>query len=426
MLSLVGAQPSPPSFVTETVVANLFQPVMVAWAADGRLFVAEKHGLVRVVQDQLLLPTPFIDLKAETNYQVDRGIAGMALHPNFPNTPYLYLLYAYDPPGLPPDGVGARVARLLRITADPANPNVALPNSTVVLLGANSTPEYIGNESDFADASDPSCWRGDAPVEDCLPVDGPSHIGGGFAFGSDGSLYVGIGDGSNFGAVDPRSLRALNLDSLAGKVLRIDPLTGQGYSDNPFYDGDVTHNRSKVWSYGLRNPYRLAHDPASDQIFVGDVGGGRWEEINTGRGKNFGWPCYEGGAGESQLQPSYGQDALTASTCQALYDQGAEAVQAPFYAYSHFNQGAAIILGEIYQGTGWPAHFHGALFFADYVLNWIQYIKLDASGPPSAHEFLTGVSSARGIIQLLIGPDGSLYYLDYDSQGMGAVRRIRY
>ena len=97
-----------------------------------------------------------------------------------------------------------------------------------------------------------------------------------------------------FNFTDVRALRALSVDSLNGKILRIDPITGEGYPDNPFYNGNPNSNRSKVYSLGLRNPFRTTVNTFTNEPFIGDVGWGTWEELNTGRGKNFGWPCYEG------------------------------------------------------------------------------------------------------------------------------------
>jgi PKD repeat protein len=110
----------------------------------------------------------------------------------------------------------------------------------------------------------------------------------------------------------------VDLNSLNGKILRINPANGQGYSTNPFYDGNLNSNKSKVWSYGLRNPFRFTLHPTTGEIYIGDVGWTKWEEINVGKGKNFGWPCYEGGNGVSLAQPSYASSSRTAPTCAAF------------------------------------------------------------------------------------------------------------
>ena len=275
----------PAGFVTEAVVTNLTGPTTVAFAPDGRMFIGQKDGVVRVFQNGVLLPTNFIDLSAEVNTYWDRGLMGVAIHPDFPNTPYVYLLYTYDPPGVTADGDGARVSRLLRVTADP-DTNMAVPGSEVILLGTNSTFDNIGdptiNTSVLA-----SCENNGVYVQDCIAADSPSHTVGTLIFGTDGSLFVSSGDGSHFNYADVRALRALSVDSLNGKVLRIDPITGKGYANNPFYNGNLNSNRSKVYSLGLRNPFRVAINNLTNEPFMGDVGWASWEEVNTGMGQEL-------------------------------------------------------------------------------------------------------------------------------------------
>lgn len=162
-----------------------------------------------------------------------------------------------------------------------------------------------------------------------------------------------------------QKMRVQNLDSLSGKILRIHPLTGDGYADNPFYNGDPTHNRSKVYSYGLRNPFRFSVHPQTNEPFVGDVGWTLWEEIHSGRGKNFGWPCYEGrDGGVSEPQAKFRDTAATRDACAALYAQGPGAVHPPAYAYAHNGQGAAIVTGPFYQGNAYPTAYQGCCFSA--------------------------------------------------------------
>jgi glucose/arabinose dehydrogenase len=403
------------------------------------MFIALKHGKVRVFENGQLLPTDFIDISAQVNSYWDRGLLGLAVHPDFPTTPYVYLLFTYDPPDLPgnpfdddgPDGGGERVSRLIRVEADPTNTNVAKPGTEVVLLGNNSTYDSIGNAADKGGASEvSSCDNDGAPIEDCLPSDSPSHSVGTVVFGIDGSLYVSHGEGAPFLSPNPVALRALDVDSLAGKILRINPINGQGYADNPFYDGDPTHNRSKVWSYGLRQPFRLAVHPVTNEPFVGDVGWSTWEEINTGRGKNFGWPCYEGTDTGSARQPSYEITADTQATCAALYAQGPDAVQAPLYAYPHWTgseeEGAAALAGVFYQEETYPPEYQGALFMADYDRDWIKYLTFDMNGDATVHDFAEDVSDEGGPVDLTMGPDGSLYYVVLKPGGNSEIGRIRY
>ncbi|MBI3244158.1 MAG: PQQ-dependent sugar dehydrogenase [Chloroflexi bacterium] len=415
----------PAGFVTETVVAGLTGPTTVTWAPDGRMFIGQKDGRVRVFQNGALLSTDFINISNQVNNYWDRGLLGIAVHPDFPNTPYVYLLFTYDPPGLPDNGSGARVSHLLRVSADPNNTNVALPGSEVVLLGANSTLANIGDPSSHS--GPPSCDNNGVPIQDCLAADSPTHTIGTVAFGVDGSLFVSNGDGSHYSYVDSRALRSQNPDSLAGKILRINPITGQGYADNPFYNGDPNSNRSKVYSLGLRNPFRMTIHPTSNEPYVGDVGWNTWEEINAGRAKNFGWPCYEGRDTNSLQQGSY----ASLAECQALYAQGLNVVQKPAYAYNHSeNQGGSSVqAGSFYDGAVYPAEYQGALFLSDYNGDWIRYLTFDPNtGQATVHNFGTDVSPTGGIVQLTAGPDKNLYYVAYNgpTPDTSEVRRIRY
>ena len=264
----------PPGFVSEPVVTGLPASTTVAFSSDGRMFIGQQDGVVRVVlnansSNPVLLPDPFIDLSDEVNDYSGRGLLGIALHPEFPSVPYVYLLYTYDPPGVAKDLIGARVSRLLRVTADASQEyNVAVPGSGLVLLGTNSTYANIGDKDHENNLEKASCNTGGntsgTPIRDCLPSDVHTHTIGTVIFGSDGSLFVGNGDASA-NVVDLRALRVQNLDSLAGKIMRINPDTGQAYADNPFFNGDLDSNRSKVVDYGLRNPYRFTLDRDTDR-----------------------------------------------------------------------------------------------------------------------------------------------------------------
>ncbi len=256
-------------FVAEVVVTKLKMPTAFAFGPDGRIYITEKEGLVRVVQNGALQREPFLDLRAEVNAVGQRGLLAIAAHPRFPATPYLYLGYVYDPPEAKSyDPNGARGSRVLRISANPANLSVHQPGSGVVILGNNSNFTYIPNPN--ASEKQPfACDNGQGGfVNDCLPNDGQVHPVADLVFGRDGALYVGVGDGLNYGV---GSLRAQALDSLTGKILRIDPNTGAGYANNPFYDGNPQSNRSKVYVYGMKHPWRFAVHTTTGELFVGDV-----------------------------------------------------------------------------------------------------------------------------------------------------------
>jgi len=410
----------PPGFILETYADGMNRPIEMQWTVDGKLFVAAKSGKVYVIDaDGVRLPTLFIDLRDEVNGFADRGLLAMALHPDFPATPWVFLGYTYDPPetigqtGLAaPDGDGQRVSRVIRVSADPATDfNTAIAGSELVLLGTNSTWANIGDPAvDQEDlTADWSCGPDGAYIEDCLPAEGLSHSMGTLAFGSDGSLYVSYGDAGTWTTVDIRGTRAIDPDSLAGKILRINPDNGEGYADNPFVELDpetsepiLTSNRAKVWHLGLRNPYRFTIDPSTDELWIGDVGWNRWEELNHSAtaGANFGWPCYEGGSGTLSEQGGY--SAL--GVCQDLYTAGN--VTAAIYAYSHIEGiGGAIIAGDFYDQLDWPAEYQGALFFADFSFEEINYAHLGPDDAIDIHSLATDVR----LVDITVGPDGNLY-----------------
>ncbi len=418
-----------PDFYDETYVSGLSGPVQLEWLPGGRLLVAEQSGVVRMVENGSVLPTPFVDISDQVNGIRDRGLLGIAAHPDFPVQPYVYLLFTYDPPETAgqtgragPDGKGARVSRLIRLTAESSTGYAtADPGSELILMGTNSTAANIGNlGAPMNDFGQTTCDTGGIPVRDCLPADGESHTIGSVRFGADGYLYISNGDAASYTQADARALRSLDLDSMAGKVFRIDPVTGQGPSDNPYFDGNPASNRSKVWISGLRNPFRFTLDPFDGDPWIGDVGWGTWEEINHGsRGADFGWPCYEGGSGNSIRQPSY------EPSCGGYY--ATDNATPADYAWYRGGQGGSAIAGVVYTGFKYPSEYRNALFFGDYAQGWIKYSPTDGAGnlltnggDPIVSTFATGVGPFVDFSQ---GPDGSLYYIDIIS---GSVRRIVY
>lgn len=415
----------PEGFVLEQVMSGLNNPVDLAFAANGFIFIAEKPGRVRVAVGGRLLDRPFIDIEHEVNPIVDRGLVGIAVHPRFPAVPYVYISYTYEPPetlDLPGERwevlQGSRASRLLRVAADPTTGYAtALPGSEVVLLGRNSTAANMGDLLVRNPVDSPACGDIGEFVQDCLPANENSHTIGRVRFGPDGMLWVSNGDGTDYTTTQPYHVRSQYVDSLAGKVLRIDPETGEGLPDNPFYDGDPQSNRSKVVSYGLRNPYSFAFHPETGELIMGEVGWVTWEMIKVGTGYNFGWPCYEGGNGELFYQWSfYGFEE-----CQALYEIEDEAVvKPPSYGYDHLESGAAIILGDYILDTDWPEQYHGLLLIADYYHGWIRTIDLDLVGPSPEPEPFAVVPFP---VYIGFGPDRELYYLNVWS---GELMRISY
>ncbi len=387
------AQSLPSGFVDEVIVGGLNQPTAFTRLPDGTLLIAEKAGLVRVFKNGTPLSTPFIDLRSSVNDYWDHGLIGIAADANFASNGYVYLLYTYE--NDPLDYSGPKTARLTRVTA---SGDVAAPNSAVTILGT-----LVGSScSNFPAGSD------------CIPSDEPSHSVGNIKVAADGTLFVTSGDGASFNVVDDNALRAQNVDTLAGKLLHITP-TGKGVPENPFWNGDENANRSKVWAYGMRNPYRFTIHPASGQVYLGDVGWGEWEEINAPLpGANLGWPCYEGFLHQSGYEAK--------PYCQSLYAAGSGAVQMPTVAYYHNTGGSyAVTAGVFYNGTSFPEQYRGAFFYGDYANTFVRYFQVNAAGAKSGP--ITGFGAD------LAGP----VYFDTDGENLlyvaintGEIHRIRY
>ncbi len=401
----------PPGFVQETVVSGLDTPTAFAFSPDGRLYVTLKSGRVRVVQDPTtseaeLLEDDFIDLSYEVNQAYNRGLMGIALHPRFPAVPYVYLSYVYEPPEAKGySDTGARVSRVVRVSADPADTNRWNAGTVDVLLGEAGTFETIG-DPERPNQEPLTCNDAEGrPIRDCLAAEGTAHTVNTIRFGNDGALYVAAGDGVDYSV---GSLRAQDLDSLNGKILRINPLNGNGYSTNPFYDGDPGSNRSKVYALGMRNPFRFTIHPSTGELLIGDVGDLSYEEVNRGRaGANFGWPCLEGP-----------KERATDPICEPILDGTTRTVPA-IYAYPHEDGRGAIIGGDIYTGRTYPSLYRGAYFFGDFNAGMIQYLTFGSSGT-ELNDFATMV---LGPSQISMGPDGNLYVL---SVMLSKLFRIRY
>ncbi len=425
---IAGATLPPPNvvgfFTTSVVTGGLVEPTTIERLPDGRLLVAERAGTIRLVNtDGTLSSTVFLDIRDIVNrVGEDRGIMSIAIPPDFAQTRQIYVAYTYDPPEVQgrvgaagPDGDGARVARVSRFTVN-ASWTAADRNTEVVIVGKNSTYENIGQPNRRPLLNDPQSGL-DANgnyINDFIASDELSHTIGDMEFGQDGALYISVGDGGSYGRVDPINLRALNLNSLNGKILRVDRVTGLGLSDNPFFDGDPNSNASRIYSYGLRNPFRFAIHPTSGEVFIADVGWLNWEEINTGRGKNFGWPAYEGLGLTGGDRGSYSSLPAT----QAFLNSGA-VVTPPIWTRSHAAGARAIIMGDFVQGGDYPASLQGAFLFTDIGDRILRAGRLDANGQLID---VVPVSSTLGFItDIMRMPDGSLYYTDLVAGTIGKL-----
>ena len=416
--------PQPPvstSPTKETLYSGLTAPTAMDWTPDGnRTFIAEKGGVVKVAENGRVLPTNFIDISDQVNTANDRGLLDIAIHPNFPSNPYVYLLFTYDPPetigntGLAaPDQAGNRAGRLVRVTAD-ANTGyrTAVSGSEVVLLGKNSTWDNFNGftDSTFDFNEPPAGIRPNGTnIQDFLAADSQSHSIGSIEFGVGGALYVSNGDGTSYNRPDPRSSRVQDIDNLSGKILRIDPITGKGLSRNPFFNGNPDANRSKVYQLGLRNPFRFAINPTTGRPVIGDVGWRTWEELNTaGAGANFGWPYFEGDFRTSEYQDF--PDA------QDFYNSNPN-VASPNLSLNHNTGINAIIMGDIYDGNAYPDKYRGDVFFNDVGRGIVSHANIDGSGNISGVEVFD--QGNQFVVQMNTGPDGNLYYVDLDDGTVG-------
>ncbi len=443
-----GGPPPPPSNDGEsygyaasltTVLSGLERPVSVAWLPGdaGTMLVGNQAGLISVVKNGVTLSTPMLDISSRVNFVADRGLMDFALDPDFANNPYLYVAYVYDPPQTAgfaagslagADGAGNRPARVSRfeVTLDANGVPKANPASEVVLIGTNGTWENISGPGVNSTLDLEQAPSGINPVtgenlRDYIAVDSNSHAPGALEFGPDGKLYVTIGDGTSFNALDERALRVQDVDNLSGKVLRVDRFTGDGVADNPFWNGDADSNASKVYQLGLRNGFRMEIDQQNGQVWVGDVGWFLWERILTGgAGANYGWPYYEGGDRVLLPQPSY---SALPEAAEFFADQAAGlfTVTAPYRAFAHDGaepgpQFAAIMLGEIYRGSAYPAEFVNDLFFADFLSGTIY--TMDVNDPNRVERPLTQSLTATDMV---VGPDGFVYVV---SNFGGTVQRL--
>lgn len=413
-------------FVRDVIARGFAEPTTIERLPDGRMLVAERAGVIRLVNaNGTVSSQPFLDIRDMVNrVGNDRGLMSIAIPPDFANTRQIYVAFTYDPPEVRtrggdggPDGEGGRVARIVRYTVNESW-TFADRSTEQVVLGKNSTYDNIGQPNRRPELNDPRSGV-DAIgnyIEDFIASDELSHTIGDMEFGPDGALYVSVGDGGSYGRVDPVNLRALDLNSLNGKILRIDRNTGQGLPDNPFYDGNPNSNRSRVYSLGLRNPFRIAINPNNGEVYIADVGWLNWEEINTGRGKNFGWPVFEGNGPTGGSRGSYGSLPEVRAYLATNPD-----LTGPLWTRSHASGATAIIMGDFIAGGDYPSSLQGAFLFTDIGDQVLRAGRLDAQGRLID---VIPVSSAIGFItDIMRMPDGSLYYTDLVA---GTIGRLVY
>lgn len=313
-----------PQLELVTFATGFDEPVDIVSAGDARLFIVEKDGYIRIIENGQILPTPFLDIDDRVNSSgSERGLLGLVFHPNYEENGYFFVNYT----------AGNGNTQISRFQVSESNPNVAVPGSEFILF-------EIGQ-----------------PFS--------NHNAGDLAFGPDGYLYIPLGDGGSAG--DPGD-RSQTRTTLLGKMLRIDVDNGNPYQvppDNPF--PDVEGTRPEIWAFGLRNPWRISFDRLTGDLWIGDVGQGNWEEINmqsadSQGGENYGWRCYEGNV------------TYNTSGCgdQSQYTF-------PVQVYSHANGACSVTGGFVYRGEDFP-NLYGTYIYTDYCNGRIWGLKPDGQG----------------------------------------------
>ena len=350
-----GAGPPPAtsnSLRLQTVTAVLSSPVfLTAPTGDvGRLFIVEQGGLIRILNslDGTPRATPFLDVSGLIVTGGEQGLLGMAFDPNYAGNGRFYIYYT--------NTAGDIVIARYGVSS---NPDIANAGAQAIL----KTIAHPTNQN---------------------------HNGGMLAFGPDGCLYAGIGDGGGSSG-DPNG-NAQNTNSLLGKILRLDPETGSACgTDNPFANG--TGGAPEVWSFGLRNPWRFSFDRSTGVLYIGDVGQDQREEVdavvgpNAGQGVNFGWNIMEGFA---CFNPPSG--------CNS------SGLTPPILDYSHDAGACSVTGGYVYRGTLNPA-VNGSYFYADYCAGFVRSFQLQGGRPSSQNTWP------------LLSPGGQITSFGEDARG---------
>ncbi len=381
--SLVGARQSaamqfPDGFAVETLASNFEWPTAFAFLPDGRILVTEKGGMVKMVENGIVRAQPVIDMRLHTNDYVDRGMIDVAVDPDFTRNHFIYLFYTYKPADMPHDSPAAVMGRIERYVLDGY---VVRPETATLIL------------SDFESTRQ-------------------NHSVDSLRWSPEGYLFVSLGEGAPSIEVTDLAYRAQIIDDLHGKLLRINKETGAGIPSNPFYDAaNPKSAKSRVWSYGMRNPFRFGVHPITGIPYVGNVGDVTYESLwRATPGSNFGWPCVEGIIN----RPDYGSKPQ----CKGIT---IETVTPAEWDYPHYSKNASLTGGDFNFGTNFPASMKGDLFIADYSVQWIKRAVLDKDGKVVRIEnFAVGMGEP---VDMKFGPDGMLYYLSIYS---GGLRRVSY
>lgn len=353
-----------PLLATELVVEGIhFGTGLASIPGDDRIFVLEQHsGRIELIKDGVIQPTPFLGLFGQVQSGGERGLLGMAFHPDYATNGRFYVAHN--------DLTGAVVLR--RFLVDPMNEDVGLLASGETLL--------------------------------TVPKPFIQHNGGTLAFGPDGLLYMSLGDGGS--ANDPFD-NAQDLGSLLGKILRLDVDSAFPYAipaDNPFVG--VAGAREEIFAYGFRNPWRFSIDPTDGALLIGDVGQELREEIDyiapATMGQNFGWRCAEGSL------------CTNLGTCLCPEP----AIEAPIHEYDH-DDGCAVIGGHVYRGSAIP-ELEGHYLFGDYCTGKVWSFELQNGAAVNLVDRTTELNPPGGALGFIssfgVDGDGELLILGYQGK----------
>jgi glucose/arabinose dehydrogenase len=430
-----------PAGFSKVSVGNFDGPLGLTFDNDGRMFVWERTGKVFKVENNV--KTLVIDIEEEVVTYGDYGLMGFVLDPEFLTNGKVYLSYVVDPYYLFNFGTenynpyvseqGATIARITRFTLNPnMNFSELVPNSRLVLLGETA--------------------------QTGMPLTGIWHAGGDLKFGEDGSLLATFGDGAAgadyedeafaLGILSQEEYDAKRLwrcqlqNSHAGKLLRLDPETGNGLASNPYYNPSAPRSaESRVWAKGLRNSFKFfvkqnsgVHNIEAGNpgvVFAGDVGQDTKEEINIIKtaGQNFGWPRFEG-IDHSHLYNelfdpmSFILPAIEwgrgGSTARVVSDNNILEVGSESFSSPNFTGGCAVG-GLIYSGNIYPTEYQGKYFFADFNDSWVKVAGFDAMDNPTT--ISPFCSSCGGLTTFAYNPTDGLVYFSSIS---GEIAKIAY
>jgi glucose/arabinose dehydrogenase len=450
-------------------INGLTRPTTIAFGPDGKMYVGEWLGRVKVfdsVDDTT--PTLSVDIATEVHTFGDRGLLGMKLDPQFGTAGhnFIYLSYAYDVP------MGSLAEPHAEFSDGGDNCKNETPY-TDCLISGKVVRIALDPATGVAAAGAVEPPQQDLVQSWCQQFN--SHSMGDLEFDSSGALLVSGGEGANYAESDygqysnpcgdpvnaGGSLRAQDVRAggdqtdYSGSIIRIDPDTGEAEEGNPFYESSDVRAR-RILAFGLRNPFRFTIRPGTDEVYVGDVGQSTWEELDSltsppvsGQpARNFGWPCYEGGNGANAVMGAWQAFASEghAPLCEALYANPA-LVTAPLWSYGHGVPNGYLFPGDacdpspgsaysglaFYDPTGvppgavFPAGYQGALFMADAARGCIWVMGVDANGRPDPTDVSNfALSNGAGKISpvdIVQGPDGALYAPNFYNE---SIEQIRY